>query len=119
MKTGKDISTLFRDGSRELRVEPGSRAWDRLEGRLDRQGKHARVVALRWAMAAAASVLLVAGIFFWNNAMKQATFAILDPAPPLHIEDLENKDGCEPFCLVLRARAELPEYYAFPVSKSH
>lgn len=120
MKTGKNISTLFREGSQQLQVQPSGQAWNELERRLERHGRQGRVVVMRWVAAIAAMMVLVAGAYFWNISMQaKNTFARLDGAVPQQLEDLENTDGCEPFCLVLQARKELPAYYANPVQKTN
>jgi hypothetical protein len=119
MKTGKNISTLFHENGHRLRVQPSERAWQKLENRLDRRQQNDKVVMMRWAVAVAAMLVLVMGVWLWSVSMKQDSFAILDTAPPEKMEDLENATGCEPYCLVLQARKQLPAYYANPVEKKN
>lgn len=119
MKTGKNISTLFHESGYRLKVQPSAQAWHKLEHHLDRHQRQGRVVVMRWIAAVAAMLVLVAGVYFWSISMRQDTFALLDSAPPQNLEDLENTNGCEPYCLVLQARNELPGYYANPVEKEN
>lgn len=119
MKTEKSISTLFQKGAEQISVQPSGQAWQRLESRLEKEERRGRVVVMRWVASAAAMLVLVAAIWLWSASMRQHNFAILDAAPPQNLKDLENVDGCEPYCLVLKARAELPAYYANPVMKKN
>lgn len=117
MKTGKDISTLFREGSEKLSVEPAPRAWQRLERRLENHGQRGRMVWLKRLAAAAAVLVLVGGAYFLNETLQHRDFAVQNEPEPQRLEVLVNTEGCKPYCLVLQARKELPPYYANPVEK--
>ncbi|MBI5917375.1 MAG: hypothetical protein HY842_18560 [Bacteroidetes bacterium] len=117
MKTEKNISTLFREGSGHLAVQPSAQAWRKLEHRLDRHQRRGRVVLLRWLTAAAAMLVLVAGAYFWSAALKPGTLVFQNEPAPKFLEDLVNTNGCKPYCMVMEGRKELPEYYANPVRK--
>jgi hypothetical protein len=113
MNTRKDIESAFREAGQKLTVEPSSQAWQRLERRLDGQKKPGRVVLMRWVAAVAALFLLVFS-FYLLNSPKGNDFA-LDAGPvPSFLEDLANTGDCQPYCLLLTARGELPHDYAYP-----
>ncbi len=116
MNSGKDIFTAFKEGSERLTVQPSAQAWQHLERRLDSQPKRlGRVVMMRWLSAAAAILVLVAGVWFVND-LSNSTNSIVENEPtPKFLEDLVNTDGCNPYCLLIKERKALPSYYANPV----
>ncbi len=118
MKSGKKISELFQEGSIGLTIQPSSQAWQKLESRLEGQPKQSgKVVSMRWLMAIAAMFVLIAGMFFINNEIGKNNIAFGNEPAPSNLQDLVNTDGCNPFCLLLKERNELPSYYANPVRK--
>lgn len=120
MKTSKNITTLFQEGSQQLQVQPSPQAWQKLERRLDQHAdRRGRIVIMRWATAAAAMLVLAAGVYLWNTSIKQEQLSMQFEPAPQHLEVLENTQGCQPYCMVLRARKELPDYYANPVQKDN
>lgn len=118
MSSNRDLFTAFREGSEQLRVEPSQQAWQRLESRMVAQPKpSAKIVSIRRLMALAATLVLLIGVFFVNKNVGGKSFAVANEPSPSKLEDLVNTDGCNPFCLVLKERNELPGYYANPVRK--
>lgn len=117
MDTGKHISTLFYENAGKVTVQPSAQSWQKLEQRLNDDHRQGRVVLLRRIMAAAAVLVVLVAVWFSYNSFHQETFARLAAAPPMLLEELENSNGCEPYCLVMKARNELPAYYATPVLK--
>ncbi|MCF8246966.1 MAG: hypothetical protein K9J37_18585 [Saprospiraceae bacterium] len=118
MNAQKDIFTAFREGSEQLTVQPSTRSWQKLEHRLDEGKKrHGRVVAMRWLTAIAATLVLFVGVYFVNNLSKGPGIALDTEPSPSFLEDLVNTGGCTPYCILLNARKELPDYYANPVRK--
>ncbi len=116
MNSRKDIFTAFQEGSEKLKVQPSSRAWNRLESRLDGQKKESgRVVLMRWVSAMAALFILVAGVFFIKNMNTHPSMASSAEPRPSMLQDLVNTEGCNPYCLLIKERKSLPEYYANPV----
>lgn len=117
MKSEKYLSDLIQESSQHLRVQPSANAWQKLDRRLDKhQGKNGKVVTLRWLMAVAAVLLVVAGTYFGGFlSPKTFDFADLAAPKPHGLVELVNLEGCKPFCLVIQNRNELPEYYARPV----
>ena len=118
MNAQKDIFTAFREGSEQLTVKPSNHSWQKLEHRLDEGKKrHGRVVAMRWLTAAAAMLVIIAGVYFVNDLSKGPGVAFDTEPSPSFLEDLVNTGDCTPFCSLLKARKELPDYYANPVRK--
>ncbi len=116
MKNGRDLTTLFREGSEHLRLTPTQGAWQRLEERLGPPAGGG-IVRVLWAKrlvaaAAAAAVILAIGVYFFGENLHSGNLVLLTGPTPQHLEMLENTGGCEPFCLVLQARKELPPDYA-------
>ncbi len=118
MKTGKDIYTLFREGSENLKVQPSAQSWQRLERRLDSgNDKTGRLVWLKRMAAAAAVVLVVGGLFLMSDSLHRQNLALQIGPVPQRLELLQNTEGCQPYCLVLEAREELLLNYAYSVEK--
>lgn len=116
MNTRKDIESAFREGSQKLTVAPSSQTWQRLERRLDGQKKSGRVVLMRWVSAVAALFLLVFSFYFLNTP-RENDFVLEAGPVPSFLEDLVNTGDCNPYCLLLTARKELPHDYAYPERK--
>lgn len=118
MNSRKDIFTAFKEGSEQLTVQPSKLAWQKLENRLEQGPKQAgRVVLMRWLTAVAAMLVLIAGVYFANSLSHSPSIAFDQEPAPTMLEDLVNTGGCDPFCLLLKERKNLPEYYANPVRK--
>lgn len=118
MNSRKDIFTAFKESSEQLTLQPSKLAWQKLENRLELGQKQAgRVVLMRWLTAVAAMLVLIAGVYFVNTLNNDPSIAFDQEPPPAMLEDLVNTDGCNPFCLLLKERKNLPEYYANPVRK--
>ncbi|MEZ4952967.1 MAG: hypothetical protein R2825_05270 [Saprospiraceae bacterium] len=111
MKSPKDIETIIREGEKKLTIQPSAQAWQKLERRLDhRRPKNGTIVAMRQWMAVAATLLvLVVSLFMWNTNEKAGYDFV-----PTFVEELSNEAGCQPYCMVLEARKELPVFYAVP-----
>jgi hypothetical protein len=118
MKTGKDIPALFREGAQGLKVQPSPHAWQRLERQLEKHPPNGRVVLMRWVMAVAAMLVLSFGLYWWSGTVQSGMVSLLQSPPPASMEELADSGGCEPYCLMLKSRQELPAYYAFPEQKS-
>ncbi len=116
MNSRKDIFTVFLESSKQFAVQPSPHAWQNLERKLDSQPKEqGRVVLMRWATALAAMFVLVVGVWFVNNLGKAPSFAVEHEPMPKMLQNLVNTEGCNPYCLLLKERKELPAYYANPV----
>jgi hypothetical protein len=116
MNSRKDIFTAFQEGSERLTVQPTSRAWQRLEHRLDDQKRQSgKLVLMRWVTAIAALFILVAGVFFVANMNTAPAVAFGNEPRPTMLEELVNTEGCNPYCLLIKERKALPAYYANPV----
>jgi hypothetical protein len=118
MKTGKDIPTLFREGAQGLKVQPSPRAWSKLERQLGKHSPSSRVVLMRWVIAVAAMLLLSFGLYWWSSSVQSGMASLLKSPPPASMEELAYSGGCEPYCLMLKSRHELPANYAYPEQKS-
>ncbi len=115
MKKGKDISTLFREGERNLRAQPSLNAWNRLEGRLNNQKRSGNIVPMyRWMLAVAACLALVVSVYFWSGSSNGNNSMGIDNPAPASMEELINNDGCQPYCMTLEALKELPAFYVVP-----
>jgi hypothetical protein len=118
MNSRKDIFTAFQEGSERLKVQPSTRAWQRLENRLDGQKQQSsRVVVMRWVTAMAALFILIAGVFFVSNINTRPSMAIGNEPRPTMLQDLVNTEGCNPYCLLIKERKALPTYYSTPARK--
>lgn len=116
MNSRKDVFTAFQEGGERLSVQPSARAWQQLEHRLDGQKKESgRVVLMRWAVAMAALFVLIAGVFFVSNMNTSPSLAIGSEPRPTMLQELVNLEGCNPYCLLIKERKSLPDYYANPV----
>lgn len=117
MKTQKDIFAAFEEASQRLRVQPSPQSWQKLENRLVKSKRNGRVVVMRWLSAVAASLVLLAGIYYVGKVSSGQNLAFEQEPSPKFLEELVNTEGCNPYCLILEGRNELPEYYANPVRK--
>ena len=72
---------------------------------------------MRWLTAVAAMLVLLVGVYFVNALSKDPSITLENEPHPSFLEDLVNTEGCNPYCLLLKARKELPSYYANPVRK--
>jgi len=71
---------------------------------------------MRWLSAAAAMLVLVVGLYFIGRLSNDGQSIAFDHEPlPTKLEDLVNTNGCNPYCLLLKERKSLPDYYANPV----
>ncbi|MEK7254765.1 MAG: hypothetical protein AAB316_08475 [Bacteroidota bacterium] len=119
MKTGKDIFTLFREGGQRLHLQPSPKAWDKLESRLGGRRREIRWLrVVHWQQLAAAAAVIgfvaLAGFYFVQRMSNKLATANFDEAKPSFLEPLDTSGGCEPYCLLMKERHELPEYYAQP-----
>ncbi|MCB0519917.1 MAG: hypothetical protein H6577_20165 [Lewinellaceae bacterium] len=114
MKDQKDISSVFREGAQKLSVQPSAKAWQKLEGRIGGEKKTGRIISMRWLSAVAAVFAVVVGLYFWGSP-KQSDFASIANPVPKFLEDLTGAGDCNPYCLLIHSRSELPAYYANPV----
>ena len=118
MKAGKDIPALFREGANGLKVQPSPQAWKKLERKLDYHPATGRVVLMRWILAVAAMLVLSIGLYWWSESVQSGMVSLLHSPPPASMEELTHPGGCEPFCLMLNSRRELPADYALPEQKA-
>ncbi|MFQ5445583.1 MAG: hypothetical protein ACE5FF_01505 [Saprospiraceae bacterium] len=118
MKSGKNISTLFREKGRSLKVQPSLQAWQKLERQLDQRASSGRIVVMRRILAVAAMLVLAFGLYWWGSSLRPDSMSLLKSPFPASLEVLENTGGCEPYCLMLNSRGELPGYYFYPEQKS-
>ena len=110
MKKQKDLTTLFREGEKQLKLEPSSNTWNRLEERMEagapkKSGKIVRMRSLR-LISIAASFALVIGAFYLFQQEKEGDL-VNDLFKPTFMETLSGAEDCNPYCAVLKARKEL------------
>ena len=118
MKMGKDIPTVFREGAQGLKVQPSPHAWRKLEQQLGKDSAAGSLVLMRWVMAVAAMLVLSFGLYWWSGGVQSGMVSLLQSPPPDSMEELTGAGSCEPYCLMLKSRQELPAYYALPAQKS-
>ena len=109
MKSQKDIETIIREGEKKLVLQPSPQAWQKLERRLEarRPKKNATIVGMRrWVALAATLLVLVVSLFFWSTNQYEYL--------PTFVEELNGNDGCNPFCMTIEARKDLPAFYTVP-----
>ncbi|GIV31460.1 MAG: hypothetical protein KatS3mg029_0811 [Saprospiraceae bacterium] len=107
------MEKVFREKARNMRLKPRPEAWQLLERRLDETGHRRRWLSpQRWLVAAAAIAALLTAVWWWQNQRP----ALLDTSgrKPVSLEELQPATGCEPYCLMIRHRSELPPEYQFP-----
>lgn len=111
MKSPRDIESIVRESEKKLTIQPSAQAWNRLERRLDhRRSKNGTVIAMRnWMAVAATLLVLVVSLFMWSSNHKSGFDYV-----PTFVEELSDDAGCQPYCMVLEARKELPAFYAVP-----
>ncbi len=111
MKSQSNLEPAFREAEKKLRVQPSPQAWQRLERRLPDSPKNGAVISMRKWMAIAASLaVLVSSVYFWKNSSELE----IDYMPTI-VEELGGAYDCNPYCMVLEGRKELPAYYAATV----
>lgn len=101
-----------------MKVQPSPHAWHKLERQLDKDSAAGRVVLMRWVMAVAAMFVLSFGLYWWSGGVQSGMVSLLKSPPPDLMEELTGAYSCEPYCLMLKSRQELPAYYALPAQKS-
>ena len=107
----KNIESVVREGEKKLTIQPSAQAWRKLENRLDhRRPKNGTIIVMRQWMAIAATLLvLVVSLFIWSaNEGPKYDFV------PTFVEEIGDNAGCQPYCMVIEARKELPAFYAVP-----
>ena len=112
MDAQKNIESAVREGEKKLTIQPSSQAWRKLERRLDSRRqpqKNNLVVMRRWLAVAATLLVLVVSLFTFST--DQGT--VYDHAPTF-VEEIDEDNGCSPFCLNIEARKTLPAFYALP-----
>ena len=72
---------------------------------------------MTWLAAVAALLILVVGVFFIGRLSGGPSVSSSNEPAPTMLEDLVNTDGCNPYCLLIKERKALPDYYANPVRK--
>lgn len=115
MKSQKDITAAVKSAEQSLRIQPSSKAWQKLESRLDqRRPQKTNIVTLRkWMAIAASLVVLVVSLFFWSsNQAPQYDYS------PTFVEELKGNRDCNPFCMNIEAIKALPAFYAVPAKAS-
>ena len=113
MNTPKNIETIIREGEKKLTVQPSSRAWHKLERRLDSRQKARKnnVVTMRkWLAVAATLIILVVSFFVISNENPEPQYKYA----PTFVEEINGNQSCNPFCLNIEARKTLPAFYALP-----
>jgi len=114
MKSQTDLESKFREAEKRLEIEPSAQAWSKLERRLDHRPTHAKIRSVRrWMSVAASFIVLVGSLYFWHHKNVQK----VDYLPTI-VEELGDNPQCEPFCMLLKNRKELPAYYAAPVRET-
>ncbi len=111
MKSQTNIDSVFREAEKKLKIQPSSQAWPRLERRLPARPKNGAVVNMqKWMAIAASLIVLVSSVYFWSSSNKLE----FDYMPTI-VEELSGTYDCNPFCMLLEGRKELPAYYAAPI----
>ena len=108
MKSQKDISSVIRESEKKLTVQPSPRAWQKLERKLDRRRHNGRIVNMKWMAMAAAFLVLIMSIYYWNASQNNYDYK------PTFVEELKGSNDCNPFCMNIKAIKALPEFYSVP-----
>ncbi len=117
MDTEKGLFSQIKEEMQDYRLQPSDDAWSNLERSLPTGLSSVKMVWLR-RMSVAAVFLAIAAVFLWFNRTPAFDNQALFGPPPTSLEVLQVTEDCEPYCLLLRVRSTLPEYYQHPVEKN-
>ncbi|MEY3368481.1 MAG: hypothetical protein RI973_1636 [Bacteroidota bacterium] len=103
-----------------LEIQPNEAVWQKLEQKLEVHEQQGRVVPLhkKWKWAAAACIIAIGGAWLSINLDNQPTASSSLYAPPKNLEELPAESHCNFYCLSLKKRHALPEYYQQPKQKN-
>lgn len=106
----------FKEVGEKMRFQPSEKAWQKLEQRLQQEKLSGtkRLVLKPWIGAVAASLLLALSVLWWRRPSGNAVESLVHSRPPASIEELEATGSCEPYCLMIQHRNELPADYRYP-----
>ena len=90
MKPEKDIFDLFRENEHKLSQRPSSRAWERLESRMDARKSRHQVSSYRTIAWAACIVALLSVTLVMSTYIKSNTADSLAMAEPMILEDISQ-----------------------------
>lgn len=93
-KQNEQLDRLFREKLEGHQEKPSMLAWERLESQLPASQSSNR--GIWWAVAASASVLLVAGWFFWKNSGEIAPEQLLAEEVTVKEEISSTPNSAEP-----------------------
>lgn len=93
-KQNEQLDRLFREKLEDHQEKPSMLAWERLESQLPASQSSNR--GIWWAVAASASLLLVAGWFFWKNSGEIAPEQLLAEKVTVKEEISSTPNSAEP-----------------------
>ncbi|GAB4244156.1 MAG: hypothetical protein Kow0027_03750 [Saprospiraceae bacterium] len=108
------METQFKKAADQIRLQPSERAWQRLEQKLDQKLPAKRRFLQAWVWTAAAALLLALSVLWWHHPAGNGIEQLVHSQPPASLEELEATGSCEPYCLMIKHRNELPMDYRFP-----
>ena len=106
------MESHFREISQKHRLQPSARAWQKLEAKLDQRHNVKRLQPWTWAVAAA--LVLALSVLWWQRPGTNGVERLVYSPAPASLEELEATGSCEPYCLMIRHRQELPLEYRYP-----
>ncbi len=108
------METQFKEAASKIRLQPSGRAWQRLEQKLDQHHSAKRRFIQPWAWTVAAALVLALSVLWWHRPSGNGLEQLVHSQPPASLEELEATGSCEPYCLMIRHRNELPLDYRYP-----
>ena len=112
MKSQTNIETAFRKAEKGLTIQPSAQAWQKLDRRMgNSRPKNGAIVSMYKWMAVAASLLILVVSMLFMSGPNDLAFDYM----PTIVEEIGNETDCNPYCLLLENRGELPSYYAAPI----
>lgn len=108
------MEAQFKEAANRMRLQPSEKAWKQLENKLDLAAQKQPRRIPQWVWAVAATFVLAFATFWWQRPSGNSLELLVHSQPPASLEDLEATGSCEPYCLMLKHRHELPLDYRYP-----
>ena len=114
------MSTEMNFQAEPLEIQPNEEVWQKLEQKLEAHKQQGRVVPLhrKWKWAAAACIIAIGVAWLGLSINNQPTFSSSLYAAPKNLQELPASSNCGVYCLSVKKRHTLPEYYQQPQQKS-
>lgn len=108
------MESQFKEAANKIRLQPSDRAWNKLAKKLDEHQAPARRILPPWVWSVAAAMIIGLSVLWWHRPSGNELERLVHSQPPVLLEELKATGGCEPYCLMINHRNELPMDYRFP-----